>query len=130
MTPDDLERLRIPSSRWPPDMRCADCRGSPSCPELVDELWRAVWGMQEPLAPARCNCTDWNRWPRLVHRVPIGAEMAQTHWHLCDLARPSRRPLLCLECVERRLRRAIVLADLKPCLGNYHVAVVMLSRTS
>jgi hypothetical protein len=49
------------------------------------------------------------------------------HWHLCD-AVAERRPLLCLECAELHLGRAITVADLKPCMGNYHAAKVMLGQ--
>lgn len=121
MKATDLERIRTGRlTAWRPDMECADCLGPPSCPELTDELWGQLWRSQQPAAPRRCNCVRWSGYRRLTHRVAVGSEM---HWHLCDLARPHRRPLLCLECAERRLGRRLSLADLKPCLGNYHVAV-------
>lgn len=121
MTPDDLERLRHPSPLWRPDMRCADCWGSPTCPQLHDALWLMVWEAQEPRAPRVCNCADWERLgarsPR-GPRVSVGADM---HWRACDVVRaPFRRQLLCLECAEGRLGRRLTLLDLKPCVGNYH----------
>jgi len=46
------------------------------------------------------------------------------HWDRCDLARPTRRELLCLECVEERLERHLTIEDLQACVANYYTAVL------
>lgn len=121
MTPDDLVRLRHPAERWRPDMRCADCWGSPSCPQLHDALWLMVWELRPPKAPRRCNCWDWDQQGSHSAKGPRVSVGPETHWRTCDVARaPRRRELLCLECAEVRLDRQLTLLDLKPCLGNYH----------
>lgn len=114
MTDDDLERMRSPSPRWLPGCRCAVCHGSPTCPQLHDSLWRALWiESQWRLQPLGCTCGAEN--PEVPAKWrPTGED----HHQICELRR-GRREMLCLECAEQALGRRLTLGDLLPCMGNY-----------
>lgn len=116
----DLERVRTRRlGNWRPDFVCADCLGPPTTPMLEDAVWEAIWSAGAPRADRRCNCEAWER-----YRGPIrGHTKQQAHWQ----GVAPRRPLLCLECAERRFGRTLTVDDLLPCTGNYYIAKLLLT---
>lgn len=116
MNDADAERVRTYIGRtWKPDMRCASCAGSPTCPMLRDLVWTVAWNAfceSEPhLMPSRqLTCSR----PLLCAQLVDSRHAAQ-----CEMTTGRLRQLLCLECAERALGRQLTLDDLEPCVGNY-----------
>lgn len=114
MTGEDAEKLKGPSVRWKPDLRCASCGQSPTCPMLVDEVWLEAWGkwgvaVRNGAMPIReLTCTN-QFWCGLN---------AVKHSKRCEITRGEPRQLLCMECAEKALGRELELRDLYACVGN------------
>lgn len=96
MTLEELEYIRS-GKHWHEKgyAGCRVCNSTPTCPMLVDEIWRQI----SPGGSPACRVDGVK-----VPRVP---------------------DLLCLECAEARLGREITVKDLYQSASNYALSVML-----
>lgn len=88
---------------------CAACGDAPTCPMLHDPLWATI----APGVGRTCMCGHAfsDHWGKQDYSTPCRS---------CPCSKPrQQQDVLCLECAERRLGRAIVVDDLCDSVVNY-----------
>jgi hypothetical protein len=111
----DLAQIRSPKPTWKAGNRCAVCHGSPTCPQIADDLWQRISPANEIRAEFCAHCDH-----HTDHHYPTPTNTYVRCCNDCTCPRfEVQHDMLCFECAEKRLGRLFTLDDLQPCVGNY-----------